>query len=282
MAFSLDSGPYSRLPANNQLLYRQKKSNILPAFGLQSFDAQQGGFSTQVSPHLQHRSRPFISQHYDQRRNPPERGSGSGHLDFREMEIRFLRTADLFILGREFVLKLSQGIFIDVLNYRSVRLLSLKVLHLKSVTYANNKSVSKLLQGRTMLEELIALRKDEAFPLFPNLTQLELNFGFDGRNLTPYFLENSHALEVLVLRPDTRTRIKDPESLPPQLREVYVRGFSGLHHELEMVEYLLKNSRALELIEISHYRLHRQSMSSVLLKLSKFPRRSHACKVAFI
>ncbi|KAK8368809.1 hypothetical protein V6Z11_A01G068800 [Gossypium hirsutum] len=265
----------------------------------------------------------------------------------------------------------------------SVRLLSLKVLHLKSVTYANNKSVSKLLQGRTMLEELIvkitfkdnarnfifhvstlktlnikvqfdkmsklrsqydltintpnlyvfvslveanvcyygtglfrmvealcnakflhlkwthycdfraricfinminewALRKDEAFPLFPNLTQLELNFGFDGRNLTPYFLENSHALEVLVLRPDTRTRIKDPESLPPQLREVYVRGFSGLHHELEMVEYLLKNSRALELIEISHYRLHRQSMSSVLLKLSKFPRRSHACKVAFI
>ncbi|KAG4213577.1 hypothetical protein ERO13_A01G064980v2 [Gossypium hirsutum] len=118
MAFSLDSGPYSRLPANNQLLYRQKKSNILPAFGLQSFDAQQGGFSTQVSPHLQHRSRPFISQHYDQRRNPPERGSGSGHLDFREMEIRFLRTADLFILGREFVLKLSQGIFIDVLNYR--------------------------------------------------------------------------------------------------------------------------------------------------------------------
>ncbi|KAA3467639.1 F-box/FBD/LRR-repeat protein isoform X1 [Gossypium australe] len=76
-----------------------------------------------------------------------------------------------------------------------------------------------------------ALRKDEAFPLFPNLTQLELNFGFDGRDLTPYFLENSHALEVLVLSkpPYTRTRNKDPESLPPQLREVYVRGFSGLH-----------------------------------------------------
>ncbi|KAA3467638.1 F-box/FBD/LRR-repeat protein isoform X1 [Gossypium australe] len=45
-----------------------------------------------------------------------------------------------------------------------------------------------------------------------------------------------------------------------------------------MVEYLLKNSRALELIEISHYRLHRQSKSSVLRKLSKCPRRSHACK----
>ncbi|KAH1120929.1 hypothetical protein J1N35_004089 [Gossypium stocksii] len=143
-----------------------------------------------------------------------------------------------------------------------------KFLHLKWTHYCDFRELSK----------------DEALPLFPNLTQLELNFGFDGRNLTPYFLENSHALEVLVLsKPPYRgTRNKDPESLPPQLREVYVRGFSGLHHELEMVEYLLKNSRALELIEISHYRLHRQSKSSVLRKLSKFPRRSHACKVAFI
>ncbi|MBA0606528.1 hypothetical protein Godav_018980, partial [Gossypium davidsonii] len=187
------------------------------------------------------------------------------------MEIRFLRTADLFILGREFECSETQPRNLHrVRNYRSVRLPSLKVLHLRSVTYANNKSVSKLLQ-RTfkdnarnfivhlptlktlnikvqfdkmsklrskydltinapnlgyleiidwesvihfervfislveanvcyygtalfrMVEALCnakflhlkwthycdfrALRKDEAFPLFPNLTQLELNFG---------------------------------------------------------------------------------------------------------
>ncbi|XP_052483566.1 uncharacterized protein LOC105787181 [Gossypium raimondii] len=185
MPFSLDSGPCSRLPANTQLLYRQKMSNILPVFGFQSFDAQQGGFSTQVSPHPQHRSRPFISQHYDQRCNPPARGSGSGHLHFRKMEIRFLRTADLFILGREFICSETQPRNLHrVRNYRSVRLPSLKVLHLRSVTYANNKSVSKLLQGCTVLEELIVKRtfKDNARNFIvhlPTLKTLNIKVQFD-------------------------------------------------------------------------------------------------------
>ncbi|KAH1120928.1 hypothetical protein J1N35_004088 [Gossypium stocksii] len=129
-----------------------------------------------LSPHLQHRSQPFISQHYDQRRNLLVRGSGNGHLDFHEMEIRVLRTAYLFILGLEFECSETQPRNLHrVRNYRSGRLSSLKVLHLRSVAYANNKSVSKLLQGCTVLEELIVKRtfKDNAKNLIVHVPTLK-------------------------------------------------------------------------------------------------------------
>ncbi|XVF18884.1 hypothetical protein REPUB_Repub11eG0061800 [Reevesia pubescens] len=201
------------------------------------------------------------------------------------------------------VLKLSNGILIDIHNSMSVCFPSLKILHLKLVQYANNEAFSKLLCGCTVLEEFVVNRcpndnvrnfsisiptlkildinqqlsknnwfelvgrrsevkinapnleflkiidvgslvhlesvfisfikahicfngtalfqlakalcnakflslkwidsrasvMDNSFPLFLNLTQLELTLGNYCWDVIPYILENSHNLEVLVL-----------------------------------------------------------------------------------
>ncbi|XP_022717103.1 F-box protein At4g09920-like [Durio zibethinus] len=292
------------------------------------------------------------------------------------------------------VLKLSKGILIDVPNSMSVCFPSLKVLHLDFVEYANNDSVSRLLQGCTVLEELLVNRsfrdnvrnfiisvptlktlnisellepknlleyfshsyhyeltinapnleyleiidleslvhlesvfvslikanisfhgtglfqlakalcnakflflkwtccgnsraslENASFPLFLNLTQLELHSGFEDWDVIPHFLDNSPNLEVLVLENPIIMRNKQecfPKCLSPHLRKVLCRGFEGCEHELKMVEYILMNARALELIEIcSSFDMSFESKFALLQKLSKFPRRSETCQLTF-
>ena len=59
------------------------------------------------------------------------------------------------------VLKLTNGILIDVPNGLSVSFPSLKILYLLWVAYANNESVSRLFRGCTVLEELVVDRYSE-------------------------------------------------------------------------------------------------------------------------
>ena len=59
--------------------------------------------------------------------------------------------------------------------------------------------------------------------------------------------------------------------LPPDLRKVYNGGFQGHEHEAEMLKYILKNARALELIEICGDDIALRSKFLFLKKLSKFP-----------
>ncbi|XVF78312.1 hypothetical protein PTKIN_Ptkin14bG0121800 [Pterospermum kingtungense] len=90
------------------------------------------------------------------------------HRDFvREVDISISPTqvspivelpSSLFRIKDLKVLKLSHGVLIDVPNSISVRFPSLKILHLDSVQYFNDESVSKLLGSCTVLEELSVTR----------------------------------------------------------------------------------------------------------------------------
>ncbi|XVF18883.1 hypothetical protein REPUB_Repub11eG0061700 [Reevesia pubescens] len=319
----------------------------------------------------------------------------------REMHISISATQEshffklpscVFTIKNLKVLKLSNGILIDVPNGMSVCFPSLKILHLYLVKYANSESVSRLLSGCSVLEELHVNRlfRDNARnfiiyvptlktlkicekldskdwlefvryryhyelkinapnleyleiidleslvhlesvfislltanikfngtglfqlakalcnakllclewtdchasaashkgdSLFLNLTQLELKFDFHDWDVIPYFLENSHNLEVLVLKyPIIMMDGKQepvPKCVSPHLRKFYSEGFRGYDYELEMVEYLLKNARALELIEICSFEMSLESKFALLQKLSKFPRRSETCELVF-
>ncbi|XWS11053.1 hypothetical protein CRYUN_Cryun38cG0050500 [Craigia yunnanensis] len=128
--------------------------------------------------------------------------------------------------------------------------------------------------------------KDDSFPLFHNLIQLRLQIKFVGWDVIPHFLEKSPYLEVLVIELSVITTNKldrVPKCLSPCLRKVYGVGFQGHVHELEMVEYLLKNASSLELIQICSFNLMSpESKLFLLQKLSEFPRRSRACKLKFM
>ncbi|OMP04657.1 hypothetical protein COLO4_09417 [Corchorus olitorius] len=124
---------------------------------------------------------------------------------------------------------------------------------------------------------------DDSFPLFPNLTELVL-FGreYDMSVVLISFLEKSPKLEVVDIKmvPNSgwelrhaRVQRRIPNRLlSPHLKELYMRRFQGDKVEMDLLEYIVKNSKALELIQI---------YGSRRFMNLKFPRLSNNCQLRF-
>ncbi|XVF70324.1 hypothetical protein PTKIN_Ptkin11bG0152700 [Pterospermum kingtungense] len=134
---------------------------------------------------------------------------------------------------------------------------------------------------------IMASLKEDCFPWFHNLTQLKLQIDAGDCDVIPLFLENSPNLEVLfvnkinVRSSSTRERGCVLKSLSPHLRQVYDGGFQGHVDEIEMVEFILKKSSALELFEICCYGTSKELKYRILKRLSMFPRASESCQLIF-
>lgn len=72
-----------------------------------------------------------------------------------------------------------------------------------------------------------------------------------------------------------------PKRLSLFLKTVHYMGFQGDKGELELVGFLLKDARALELVDIKSYKMSLVSNFRFLQKLAEFPRRSDKCKLIF-
>ncbi|KAL8032160.1 hypothetical protein ABFX02_13G077000 [Erythranthe guttata] len=124
------------------------------------------------------------------------------------------------------------------------------------------------------------------FISFDNLTKLELTA--DCRFLSK-FIESADNLQILVfweVSEDIKSWIEPqqvPKCLSSHLRTIRLVEIVGTKHEFEIVRYLLKNAKVLEMMEIvyppfleSHEKIY------VLEQISLLERRSEACELEFV
>ncbi|KAL7129242.1 hypothetical protein ABFS83_13G052200 [Erythranthe nasuta] len=121
---------------------------------------------------------------------------------------------------------------------------------------------------------------------FHNLTKLELTT--DCRFL-PQFLENADNLEILIFS-ESNEEMRDWKEPPQQvptcvlshLRIIKLVWICGNEQELEIIKYLLRNAKVLEMMEITYSQfLDSDKIINMLTNISRFQRGSAACEVAF-
>ncbi|XVF78328.1 hypothetical protein PTKIN_Ptkin14bG0123400 [Pterospermum kingtungense] len=133
------------------------------------------------------------------------------------------------------------------------------------------------------LDFLVSRQAYDYYPLFANLTRLELH-GAITWPVVALFVENSPKLEYLLvdckklgrnggcwrslLKPDV------PTSFLSSLSRVCFENFEALEEEMEMVEYLLAIARELRTMEFYTNKMSLYSKLCFLEKLSTFPRSS--------
>ncbi|KAI9156166.1 hypothetical protein LWI28_001556 [Acer negundo] len=141
---------------------------------------------------------------------------------------------------------------------------------------------------------VLVLAFDGTLPTFPNLIQLEsiIDASF-GWKLLPHFLNNSPNLEVLTLSKEVNRDVPldrfsyfESENVPScllfRVKKIKVMCMMGDLDELEVVRYLLKNSKVLERFWVFFMNKIDSKIKMYLQhQISKFPRGSYLCKVGF-
>jgi hypothetical protein len=72
-----------------------------------------------------------------------------------------------------------------------------------------------------------------------------------------------------------------PDCLSSQLKTCSLIAFKGMKSELQFVEYILKNAKALHTMKISVSPVDLTTKLQILTKLSLCPRGSAMCKLSF-
>ncbi|XVF78324.1 hypothetical protein PTKIN_Ptkin14bG0123000 [Pterospermum kingtungense] len=137
-----------------------------------------------------------------------------------------------------------------------------------------------------MPDDFVDIVPEHDFPLFVNLTRLELR---GSMSWVPQFLDHSPKLETLVLRNVRTCTIGGcgwrwpsvPTCVLSSLSRVCFENFEGSEEEVEMIEYFLKNARVLSTVEIYTSDLSSDSKLCLLKRLSRFPRSSETCQLSF-
>ncbi|KAL5856305.1 hypothetical protein ACOSQ3_006146 [Xanthoceras sorbifolium] len=155
-------------------------------------------------------------------------------------------------------------------------------------------SLSKGIMG------VLFLAFDGNLPTFPNLIRLDV--GIDahfGWKLLPHFLNNSPNLEVLILKKEENDLPMDrffyfesenvPSCLLLHVKEIEV-SMMGDHDELEVIRYLLKNSKVLKRFlvvfnrfdsDCEGFQLTEELEQYLQYQISRFPRGSNLHEVEF-
>ncbi|XVF77567.1 hypothetical protein PTKIN_Ptkin14bG0055400 [Pterospermum kingtungense] len=122
-------------------------------------------------------------------------------------------------------------------------------------------------------------------PEFPNLTYLKINtsFSHDWHGILCRFPH----LETLVidLEPSSSEKHilpkRNPSYMLSHLKEIEICSFHGLKHELQLVEYFLKNARFIQNLTVNVGKQNRLS-SRVTKALQKLARDSKKCNVMIV
>ncbi|KAL5738703.1 hypothetical protein ACOSP7_031464 [Xanthoceras sorbifolium] len=140
---------------------------------------------------------------------------------------------------------------------------------------------------------VLILAFDGNLPTFPNLIRLDAGIdAYFGWKLLPHFLDNSPNLEVLILKkeetedlPLDRFFYFEPENVPSCLllhvKEIEMISMMGDLDELEVIRYLLKNSKVLKRFLVIFNRIDSKVKKYLQKQISRFPRGSNLCKVEF-
>ncbi|KAA8544384.1 hypothetical protein F0562_022396 [Nyssa sinensis] len=129
---------------------------------------------------------------------------------------------------------------------------------------------------------------DNTWPVFPNLTHLELGVhnGYGGRRLLD-LLNSAPSLAVLELKflytETFSVHWNEPQGMPiclsSHLKEVIINELKGLRAELMLVKYFLENALALSKMTINHHILAVEEERKFLKKILMFPRGSKICQI---
>ncbi|KAL5737011.1 hypothetical protein ACOSQ2_031799 [Xanthoceras sorbifolium] len=140
---------------------------------------------------------------------------------------------------------------------------------------------------------VLILAFDGNLPTFSNLIRLDAGIdAYLGWKLLPHFLNNSPILEVLILKkeetedlPLDRFFYFEPENVPSCLllhvKEIEMISMMGDLDELEVIRYLLKNSKVLKRFLVVFNRIDSKVKKYLQKQISRFPRGSNLCKVEF-
>ncbi|EYU30515.1 hypothetical protein MIMGU_mgv1a009429mg [Erythranthe guttata] len=185
----------------------------------------------------------------------------------------------------------------------SVYLPRLKKLRLIFVQYEADESLPEMLAGCPVLEELEIELFDDMVCCdvsSPTVKRLALNFINERNGGRAGRLEiNTPALEYLLINDyfldhikcgsckELRGWMEPPQQVPTclssHLRIVKFAYLHGRKHDFEIIRYLLRNARVLEMMEISYsVCLDSDAKVEILEKITRFQRGSTSCEVDFI
>ncbi|KAK7256060.1 hypothetical protein RIF29_29493 [Crotalaria pallida] len=131
-------------------------------------------------------------------------------------------------------------------------------------------------------------------PVFNNLVQLEISFGYYYWDLLSMMLQNSRRLEALIIHKDPLKLAKGeepqwnhealpiPDCLLVHLKTFCLKEYQGWQSEMAFVGYIMQNARALETMTISiDSSLDLQSQLQIRRNLSILQRSFQSCEIVF-
>ncbi|OMP04654.1 hypothetical protein COLO4_09414 [Corchorus olitorius] len=124
------------------------------------------------------------------------------------------------------------------------------------------------------------------YPLFLNLVKLEILIGLPGWGVLSHLLTLSDNLATLVVENNSTidSRWTEPEHVPTcvssHLTTVSFKVFQALQSEMQAIEYLLKNAKVLNVMQICTLDMSPDSKSFVRNTLSEFRWSSETCQLA--
>ncbi|XP_028107784.1 putative F-box/FBD/LRR-repeat protein At5g22670 isoform X2 [Camellia sinensis] len=139
------------------------------------------------------------------------------------------------------------------------------------------------IQSRIM--EALGFANDEDWPVFPNLTCLEIDVcnDFGCKSLSDLLMHVPNlGTMVLVKQFNWLEPQGVPSCLRSSLKEINIYGIDGLQDDLDMVKYFLGNAEVLEKMTIEQGDLNIDEENEFLKKLAMFPRCSKYCQVKLI
>ncbi|KAI3512102.1 hypothetical protein L1887_19296 [Cichorium endivia] len=184
----------------------------------------------------------------------------------------------------------------------------LKKLNLLSIVYSRDQSLTNLISGCPVLEELQVISRPDnmktfkglqernviLIPIFHNLVKFEIGVDYrSGWFLLPHFLEHMPNLEHITfldgLVPFVRAqhtfnmRWNPPTYLPNclrfKLKEIIIRNRQAItQQEFPLIAYLLKCSYHLRRLSINAHNIN----PMIRMQLLMFPRGSGICRIEFI